>query len=378
MFTPTACPAMRLNSLLGLGGNGKAAQDPPSKRQKRSDVLDSLGLGAPSMKVTQSKPSRPASMLSMPGVPTPSMSSMSSMNSSKEPLTAAAPAAALAAPAAAPAAPATAPAAPAAAPAAPAAVPAEPAADGLSGSNVDHVQRAQAQAWRSAFAEATNQWFVSDKGERCFYHDTEKDLFFEWDQAEGLLFQYFSGEGEKEMERAPIWSAECPETHAEVWQVLPMPPTDPNSQLGQAAEAKSEAGEEVVAPAEVAPQVAPDAPSMMPPPPKKKKLPPVPIMAQSGPEDDDEDEGDLKLPESRSLPSVVMGCEGPPQQSSSSSLGHQASQDEEPDDEDPGGRSLVLEEGEEVDDLAAEDCALPQAPEPVDFIATDLELDIFG
>ena len=74
-----------------------------------------------------------------------------------------------------------------------------------------------------------------------------------------------------------------------------------------------------------------------------------------------------------------MGCEGPPpQQSSSSSLGHQASQDEEPDDEDPGGRSLVLEEGEEVDDLAAEDCALPQAPEPVDFVATDLELDMFG
>lgn len=358
---------MRLNSLLGLGGNGKAAQDPPSKRQKRSDVLDSLGLGAPSMKVTQSKPSRPASMLSMPGVPTPSMSSMSSMNSSKEPLTAAAPAA---------------PPVPAAVPPAVPPVPAMPAADGLSSSNGDQVQRAQAQAWRSAFAEATNQWFVSDKGVRCFYHDTEKDLFFEWDQAEGLLFQYFSGEGEKEMERAPIWSAECPETHAEVWQVLPMPPTDPNSQLGQAAaEAESrEAGEEVVAPAEVAAQVAPEAPSMMPPPPKKKKLPPVPIMAQSGPEDDDEDgEGDLKLPESRSLPSVVMGCEGPPpQQSSSSSLGHQASQDEEPDDEDPGGRSLVLEEGEEVDDLAAEDCALPQAPEPVDFVATDLELDMFG
>ena len=138
---------MRLNSLLGLGGNGKAAQDPPSKRQKRSDVLDSLGLGAPSMKVTQSKPSRPASMLSMPGVPTPSMSSMSSMNSSKEPLTAAgacSPSSACRS-----------------ASGSCLQCLAMPAADGLSSSNGDQVQRAQAQAWRSAFAEATNQWFVS-------------------------------------------------------------------------------------------------------------------------------------------------------------------------------------------------------------------------
>ena len=82
----------------------------------------------------------------------------------------------------------------------------------------------------------------------------------------------------------------------------------------------------------------------------------------------------------------VMGCEGPPVEASSSSLAPEVEEELEG----PGGRSLVLDEGEEagcatrlraewqVDDLAAEDCALPAAPEPQPCTATDLELDIFG
>eukprot|EP00435_Cladocopium_sp_Y103_P072671 s16_g41.t1 len=356
---------MRLNSLLGLGG--KAAQEPANKRQKRSDVLQSLGLGGPSKpaaKAAQPKPQRPTlglaelSALGEPDTPQPAAEAVKP----------------------------------------PADGPSEPAANG---SNGDGVQKAQAQAWRNAFAQAQDQWSVSENRERCFYHDTQRELFFEWDQAEGLLFQYFSQGEEKaenaekgSVERAPIWSAACPETHAEVWQVLPMPPTDPGAELQVSEEAAEAEAAPASAQAQAAPSASEDAKteapanpavlasaetSMLPPPPKKKRLPPVPIMAPSAPEDDDEDDGDLRLPESRGVPSVVMGCEGPPPAppapaSSSSSVA--AEEDEEPDD--PGGRSLVLEEGEEVDDLAAEECALPQAPAPIDFTATDVDLDIFG
>lgn len=354
---------MRLNSLLGLGG--KAAQEPANKRQKRSDVLQSLGLGGPSKpaaKAAQPKPHKPTlglaelSALSEPDPPQPAAEAVKP----------------------------------------PADGPPEPAANG---SNGDVVQKAQAQAWRNAFAQAQDQWSVSENRERCFYHDTQRELFFEWDQAEGLLFQYFSQDSQGEekaenaekgsVERAPIWSAACPETHAEVWQVLPMPPTDPGAELQESEEAEAEpasaqaqaspsASEGAKTEAPANPVVPSAETSMLPPPPKKKKLPPVPIMAPSAPEDDDEDDGDLRLPESRAVPGVVMGCEGPPPAPASSSSSSVAASEEEEEEEDPGGRSLVLEEGEEVDDLAAEECALPQAPAPIDFTATDVELDIFG
>lgn len=352
---------MRLNSLLGLGG--KAAQEPANKRQKRSDVLQSLGLGGPSKpaaKAAQPKPQRP----------TLGLAELSALREPDPPQ-----------------------------PAAEAVKPPAPPEPAANGSNGDGVQKAQAQAWRNAFAQAQDQWSVSENRERCFYHDTQRELFFEWDQAEGLLFQYFcqDSQGEEKaenaekgsVERAPIWSAACPETHAEVWQVLPMPPTDPGAELqvSEEVEAEPTSAQAQAAPSasEGAKTEAPANPvvlasaetSMLPPPPKKNRLTPVPIMARSAPEDDDEDDGDLRLPESRSAPSVVMGCEGPPAPAPSSSSSVAALEEDE-EGEDPGGRSLVLEEGEEVDDLAAEECALPQAPAPIDFTATDVDLDIFG
>ena len=341
---------MRLNSLLGLGGS-KAAE-PANKRQKRSDVLDSLGLGQ--------KSEKSKAPLGLPGLTGLAGLTGLTKKSSPQPTVPAVPATAVEAP-----------------PVVEAPVEAAEPLDGPANGNGD-VQKAQAQAWQNAFAQAQNQWSVSENRERCFYHDTEKDLFFEWDQTEGVLFQYFVEKDEDEKdekgspERAPIWSTACPETHAEVWQVLPMPPTDPGAELlrQEADAAVAEVVAEAQADAKAANSEEVKA-EMLPPPPKKKKLPPVPIMARS---EDDEDERDLKLPETRNLPTVVMGCEGPPAPSSSSSSSVAVEEEEE----DPGGRSLVLEEGEEVDDLAAEECALPQAPAPVDFTATDVDLDMFG
>ncbi|CAJ1445004.1 unnamed protein product, partial [Effrenium voratum] len=112
---------------------------------------------------------------------------------------------------------------------------------------------------------------------------------------------------------------------------------------------------------------------MLPPPlPKKKKLPPVPVMAPppsvAEADDDDDDDGDnLRLPSVPVPEGPVLGCQGPPPESSSSSVPREAPEE----DLEPGG-SFVLDEGEEVEDLAAEDCALPLPPEKVDFAAADL------
>ncbi|CAE7829037.1 unnamed protein product, partial [Symbiodinium necroappetens] len=82
--------------------------------------------------------------------------------------------------------------------------------------------------WREAFSKAQDRWDVVEGGARCYYHHSDKGLFFEWDQQTGVLFQYFFGAGEARSvpvgdddlpERGPIWSSECPDTHAEVWEV---------------------------------------------------------------------------------------------------------------------------------------------------------------
>jgi len=286
--------------------------------------------------------------------------------------------------------------------------------------------------WRDAFANAQDRWEVDDKTLRGVYFHSETGLYFEWDQRGGVLFQYFfdSGQGSGDRvvaaskedlpERAPVWSAECPEMHAEVWEVLPLPPSDPAAQKTEAAEpaevSSTESGtlpgdsaQDLPTAVEASPATVEDSPArdedspastpatpegnrlkdsllMAPPPPpgpKRKKLPPVPAMPSVGsssasaanraatdePKLPGEDEGDFVI-------GPVMGCApAPPPVSSSSSS--RAAQDD--DDEDDGARPLIFDDDEEVADLAAEDTALPEAPaERVEPTAMDLDLDMFG
>ncbi|CAK9057739.1 unnamed protein product, partial [Durusdinium trenchii] len=172
---------MRLNSLLGLG-LAKADKEP--KRQKRSDVLDSLGLGTKAPQAPKKDPGAKCS-------PDEEMRRWLQDEVAPE----------------------------------------EGKADGVEPAHSSEQTPERLPEWQLAFAKAKDRW--DSTGERCFYHHSENNLYFEWDQGAGLLFQYFVEEvasNQRLPERAPIWSAECPETHAEVWEVLPLPPTDPNAQ----------------------------------------------------------------------------------------------------------------------------------------------------
>jgi len=91
--------------------------------------------------------------------------------------------------------------------------------------------------WKDPFVTAKDTWEIDASTLRGKFWLSSKDLFFEWHQREGTLFQYFPGEEEPH----PIWSSACPDTHKEVWEELPLPPTDP------AAAAKPEAPEPAAA-----------------------------------------------------------------------------------------------------------------------------------
>ena len=229
--------------------------------------------------------------------------------------------------------------------------------------------------WREAFSKAQDRWDVVEGGARCYYHHSDKGLFFEWDQQTGVLFQYFFGTDEARSvpvgdddlpERGAIWSSECPDTHAEVWEVLPLPPTDPRAKADLDMPSTASASE-------------------MPPPhtkKRKKTLPPVPVMsAVSGgpavPADDDDDD-DLRLPEEAEHTGPVLGCEGPPAPAPTASSIRAEEEVDEEEEEAPVG-SFVLDEDEEAADLASEDCALPAAPvDKAEPSAADLDLDMFA
>merc|ERR1712137_843983 len=83
------------------------------------------------------------------------------------------------------------------------------------------------------FLRAKDHWNITDEesGRGIFWH-TVSGCCFERHQDIGVLFQYgeeINGKGEPQM--WPIWSVECPEQSTWIWDELPLPPTDPASQL---------------------------------------------------------------------------------------------------------------------------------------------------
>ncbi|CAE7261700.1 PTAC2 [Symbiodinium sp. KB8] len=365
--------AMRLNALLGLGGlAGRKSEKPPeAKRHKRLDVLESLGIdqNARGHPATSSSSSKKA------------VQSLSGSSSDKEELrkwlaggdvgTSAEPDVAAPLPAA-----------------------AENAADEAEAdAGVDSATPSAGTEpvnsprpvinWREAFSKAQDRWDVVEGGARCYYHHSDKGLFFEWDQQTGVLFQYFFGTDEARSvpvgdddlpERGAIWSSECPDTHAEVWEVLPLPPTDPRAKADLDMPSMASAG-----------QTSESASEMPPPHTKKRKktLPPVPVMsaAPGGPAvpADDDDDDDLRLPDEAEQTGPVLGCEGPPAPAPTASPIRAEVDEDEEEEEGAQVGSFVLDEDEEAADLASEDCALPAAPaDKAEPSAADLDLDMFA
>jgi len=362
---------MRLNALLGLGGlGGRKSEKPEAKRHKRLDVLESLGID----QNARGHPATPSSSSAKKAV-----QSLSGSSSDKEELRKWLAGEDVATGHASDKDPAAGAEPDAAAPDAADEVEADAAVDSATPAAATEPVKSPRPVinWREAFSKAQDRWDVVEDGARCYYHHSDKGLFFEWDQQTGVLFQYFFGTGEARSvpvgdddlpERGPIWSSECPETHAEVWEVLPLPPTDPRAKAD--LDMPSTEGGQTSESAE------------MPPPPvkkRKKTLPPVPVMASAapaGPADGDDDDDDLQLPAEAEPATPVLGCEGPPPAPSSSSVSAQPEEEEELEGQ---VGSFVLDEDEEAADLASEDCALPAAPaDKAEPSAADLDLDMFA
>lgn len=315
------------------------------------------------------------------------------------------------------------------------------------------------RGWKKDFEEAQDKWHMdsSSGGLRLTYFLSSRGLYFDWDQQQGVLFQYFfegsravtkkavaggqeaeQDEEEELPERHPIWAASCPDMHSEVWEVLPLPPTDPASRRAAkaketgvpsgsgngspssaaevAAEGSSDSPTSADSAASMLPPAVPRKPravdsstsasgpasaAMLPPPlPKKKKLPPVPVMAppsaHSKPAEVDVADlldGDDSAPAPAPTPasgsaapaprrsalfdSMEDGEEGPGNRGWVPGASSKLSQQEEADDE--TRPSMFDSDDEDAGPLASEESALPSAPaEKAEPTATDLDLDMFA
>eukprot|EP00747_Dinoflagellata_sp_TGD_P021087 gnl/TRDRNA2_/TRDRNA2_128262_c0_seq1.p1 gnl/TRDRNA2_/TRDRNA2_128262_c0~~gnl/TRDRNA2_/TRDRNA2_128262_c0_seq1.p1 ORF type:complete len:555 (+),score=103.13 gnl/TRDRNA2_/TRDRNA2_128262_c0_seq1:54-1667(+) len=76
-----------------------------------------------------------------------------------------------------------------------------------------------------AFAGAKDRWKVDGETMKGFYLHSPTSQLFCWDQAKGVLYEYVHDTGDC----TAIWAAATPQLNAEVWTVLPLPPTDPAS-----------------------------------------------------------------------------------------------------------------------------------------------------
>mmetsp|Transcript_25628 Transcript_25628/g.59704 ORF Transcript_25628/g.59704 Transcript_25628/m.59704 type:complete len:391 (-) Transcript_25628:57-1229(-) len=386
--------------LLGrVGGGPKAGAQPAAKRQKRADVLDSLGLSSPS---------------GLKGKSAVSASSASKAAADKEALKQW-----LAAEEAEPAKGSVSEEVPQSSP--PETAAATPSSEKSLGAPP------AAASWKLPFADATDRWSVIDAAVgRGVYFDSEQNLYFEWDKQQGLLFQYFPDEMEEASGqqdtgsvpgRHPIWTAECPEMHAEVWEVLPMPPSElqleAQSEVSNStvAEVSSSAGSEAASPqaAEAAKSSSAEtgtATFSMPPPalPGAKapasaasepdmKPPPVPMTRKrpAPPPSFGETTGASSASASSSTSSAMGGA------SSSKSPLDEDDEDSIPagpmqgpalppvqtqpvEEEDDGVADVLQTLGDSDDEpLGQEDCELPAAPaDRAEPTAMDMDLDMFA
>mmetsp|Transcript_56335 Transcript_56335/g.104194 ORF Transcript_56335/g.104194 Transcript_56335/m.104194 type:complete len:372 (+) Transcript_56335:63-1178(+) len=367
--------------LLGrVGGAQKAAAQPAAKRQKRADVLDSLGLGSAagsglglgkSLSAASTATAKPAT-----NQKSSDQKALQEWLAAEENSTAAS---------------------------TPQEAPVQQSAEAEGGKVTEQPFEQPAADWRAPFAEATDRWFVEESSGRVRYFASDQKLYFEWEKEMGVLYQYFPEESQEathsEPSKHPVWSADCPEMHAEVWEVLPLPPGAPTTEVrtlppeepadeelsrdiaeGESSEEADDGGMAEPVKAEAKPASAPAAlasdASMMPPPavPRKRPAPPPTFAEAESSEGSAASSSSAKALQEADDDVKMEGAMQGPQLPS-----QQATEAEE--EEDDGGADVLQLLGDDSDDepLGKEDCALPAAPsERVEPTAKDLELDMFA
>ncbi|CAE8691868.1 unnamed protein product [Polarella glacialis] len=106
----------------------------------------------------------------------------------------------------------------------------EGSAEGSSDAGFDEDEIDPLEDINGAFADAKDRWKIDGETLKGFYLHSPTGQLFSWDQAKGVLYEYNRQSGEC----VPIWAAGNPQLSAEIWAVLPLPPTDPASlQCGQ-------------------------------------------------------------------------------------------------------------------------------------------------
>jgi hypothetical protein len=154
------------------------------------------------------------------------------------------------------------------------------------------------QGWRSIFSNAKDCWDIADKeeGRGVFWH-TESGCCFEWHQSIGMLLQFGEEDEQGKPQKFPVWSLDCPEQSAWIWDTLPLPPTDPAAQPEDERPAVEAAGEtaapQLAAPEMKSPAAGGMAGDMLPPPVpfKKRPRPEAVSKAPVALGDDDDDDG---------------------------------------------------------------------------------------
>lgn len=76
-----------------------------------------------------------------------------------------------------------------------------------------------------AFKDAKDRWKIDAATMKGYYLHTESGYLYIWHQATGILYEHLQASGQCQA----VWSSACPQLNAEIWTVLPLPPTDPAS-----------------------------------------------------------------------------------------------------------------------------------------------------
>lgn len=93
--------------------------------------------------------------------------------------------------------------------------------------------KAEMRIMLKTFGDAKDRWKIDGRSMKGFYLHSESGYLYCWDQPRGILYEYEQDDGVCHV----VWKAALPTVNAAIWQVLPLPPTDPASL--QAAQTQS-------------------------------------------------------------------------------------------------------------------------------------------
>lgn len=92
--------------------------------------------------------------------------------------------------------------------------------------------KAEIRLLMHTFKDARDRWKIDGQTMKCFYLHTQTGYLYTWDQPTGVLYEYEQSSGQCRV----VWKSALPAINAEIWQVLPLPPTDPSSMQSQQSE----------------------------------------------------------------------------------------------------------------------------------------------